>query len=239
MKKARYGSVNGELVDPVEFVSRAPANYKTHNIFPYCDACHEIVHVYGVNTPNPKTVPRFDHANLVDGADSLDDCVLADRNGRFSGLGPDGYDDQRGQVLRRNFLESENLKMAYSFCLNLCHRGNLPKSKFRSMILRADKKRIWSYVGIEEWAIPFILLSLEDFTGQAKSGKKYDFHFIFDKRRGSNASAIWDGSHPCYLVKVYSDSGKPTYDRPYPVSQAELILRAGEFSWVTLPGLTP
>jgi hypothetical protein len=240
MKKARYANVDGDLVDPVEFVSRAPANYRDRHIFPYCDACHQIVHVYGVNTPNPDTVPRFDHANLLPDADPLDDCVLANRTDRFRGMEPDYYDDVQGELLREQFLESDNLKMAYAFCLVLCGTGNLPKSKFRSMLRRADKKRIWSYAGIQVWAIPYILLTLEDFIAVNKSGKEYGFHFVFKKRRGSNVSAIWNNTYPCALIKLYADSGNPVINaHPLPVSQAELIRKAGISSWVKLEGLIP
>lgn len=239
MRKARFANPHGDLVDPVEFVSRAPANYRALQVLPYCDACHEVVHLYGVNTPNVETTPRFDHANLSKEANPLDDCILAQRTRRFRGMEPDGYDDARGEQLRKQFINDENLKTAYSFCLALCGKGNLPKSHFRSMIARADKKRVWSYVGIEVWAIPYILLTLEDFSAENKSGMSYGFHFVFDKRKGSNASAIWDTVNPCKLLKVYSDSGNPTHDSPFSVSKNALTLMAGNPSWVKLQGLLP
>ncbi len=62
MDRACYGELNGPLVTPTEF-----------------EVCQEIVHVYGVHSPNSNTTPRFDHANLLPDADELDDCVLANR----------------------------------------------------------------------------------------------------------------------------------------------------------------
>ena len=238
MEKARYGGMAGPLVDPVEFLVRATANYKQKGIYPYCDACGEVVHLYGVHTPNPQTTSRFDHPNMPDGADPLDDCVLADRNPRFRGLQPDGFDDARGKVLRAQFFDPIFLAQAYTFCRNLCRRNNLQRYQFHSMLVRADQKRIWSYVGIPLWAVPYILLTLENFQATSKKGQDYGFHFVFQKPRGSGGtgiSALWSSRKICKISKVFSDNGSPvkTGDNPYPVSESAFVEMAGDSSWVT------
>lgn len=233
MEKARYGSVHGPLVTPVEFHTRATARYKERGIFPYCDACQEIVHLYGVHTSNPKIVPRFDHPNLSPDADPLDDCILADRNPRLRGLYPDGYDNRAGEKIRNQFFEPDFLAHAYAFCLNLCRQGNLPADKFRSMLQRADRKRIWAYVGIQVWAIPYILLTLENFSAVSNNAKSYVFHFTFQKPRGTGISALWT-EQQCQVNKVFSSNGEPfqAKDNPYPVSKTAFLAKAGDVSWI-------
>jgi hypothetical protein len=235
MEKARFGSVHGPLVSPEEFHIRATPQYKLRGIFPYCDSCHELVHLYGVHTPNPATIPRFDHQDLPPDADPLDDCILANRNARFRGLEPDGYDDARGQSIRSRFFDTEFLAQAYVFCLSLCRQGNLPAAKFRSMLRRADKKRIWSYVDIQVWSIPYILLTLENFSSKTKDGREYAFHFTFQKPRGTKVSALWTRQQECRLVKVFSKSGEPIQadDNPLWVSEQTFQDKSTNTSWIT------
>lgn len=138
--QACFGRPNGAMVTPAEFVQRATPQYKAKGILPYCKACKEVVHVYGVHSPNPNTTPRFDHADRDPDADELDDCVLANRSSRQKGLEPFDWDDQCAEILRARFFDEDNLRTAYGFCLALCRKGNLPAEKFRSMVRRADKK---------------------------------------------------------------------------------------------------
>lgn len=234
MEQACYGRPNGPLVTPTEFIQRATPQYKAKGIFPFCKACREVVHVYGVHSPNPNTKERFDHADRAPDADELDDCVLANRSARQRGMEPSDWDDSRAEKLRADFFQEDNLRVAYGFCLALCRRGNLPAEKFRSMVRRADKKRIWAYAGIPLWAIPYVLLTLENFTGERKNGGAYDFHFIFDKPGRTNASAIWEKSAECQLVKVFPGKGEPvtTDDNPFPVSADALTTKAGDVGWI-------
>lgn len=237
MDRARYGSVHGPLVSPVEFFTRATANYKQKGIFPYCDGCGEIVHLYGVHTTNRDTIPRFDHQDLLPDADPLDDCILANRNPRFHGLQPGGYDDARGRVIRAQFFEAGFLAHAYVFCLNLCRKGNLPAAQFRSMLRRADRKRVWAYVDIQLWAIPYILLTLENFSAKSKNNQEYGFHFVLQKPRGSGAgiATLWAPQQGCRISKVFSSNGKPVQadDNPYPVSEPAFVEKSGDTAWIT------
>jgi len=187
------------MVDPVQFLARATPRYKERGIYPYCDACHEIVHLYGAHSTNPGTIPRFDHPDLPPDADPLDDCVLANRNPRLRGLSPDGYDDVRGKRIRDQFLDSGQLSQAYAFCLDLCRTGNLPAAKFRSMFRRADRKRVWSYSGIQSWAIPYVLLTLET----SPPGRK---------REGIRISLrIAETSRHQYLCALVAQPGMPPF----------------------------
>ena len=116
----------------------------------------------------------------------------------------------------------------------MCRTGNLPAAKFRSMITRADRKRIWAYADIPTWAIPYILLTLENFVAKKKDGSEYGFHFIFDKPRGTGASALWEQPKNCKIIKVFSNSGEyvTAADNPFPVSMDALIAKAGNVDWI-------
>lgn len=235
MDQACYGRPNGTLLTPTQFIQKATPQYKAKGIFPYCKACQEVVHLYGVHSPNPNTTPRFDHADRDPDADELDDCVLANRSARQKGMEPSCWDDERAEGLRAHFYEEENLRVAYGFCRALCRKGNLPAEKFRSMVKRADKKRIWAYADIPLWAIPYVLLTLENFVGKKKDGNTFDFHFVFEKPPRTNASALWERSLECQLVKVFPGAGKlvAADDNPFPVSADALEAKAGDVSWIT------
>lgn len=239
MDTARYGSPSGPRVTPRQFIDRATPKYEQKGIFPYCEACHEVVHLYGVNTTNLHTIERFDHANRDPAADPLDDCILADRESRFKGLAPSGWDDQRGHVIRQQFFQDENLRVAYGFCLAMCRHGNLPFSKFSSMVRRADQKRVWAYADIPVWAIAYILLTLETFTGKDRFGRLYEFYFSFEKPRRTNVSSLWEQSMACKLVKLFprkKDADKPVMfkadDNPFPVSAQAIQEKVGDTSWM-------
>jgi len=136
-------------------------------------------------------------------------------------------------------MEDENLRVAYAFCRSLVRSGNLPAAKFRSMIRRADKKQIWCYVDIPLWVVPYILLTLENFTQAAiatpkKKSKGYEFHFVFEKPANTTASALWNQRLATSLKKVF-EGGKAIIasDNPFPLSQEQMITKAGDASWIT------
>lgn len=103
------------------------------------------------------------------------------------------------------------------------------------MLCRADNKRVWEYTGIQVWAIPYILLALENFTGASKNGGTYEFHFIFKKPNGTNISALWDTTHESRICKVFSNKGElvTASDNPYLVSEEAFGKKAGDTSWIT------
>ncbi len=102
------------------------------------------------------------------------------------------------------------------------------------MLNRADQKRIWSYVDIPLWSIPYILLTLENFTGNAKNGNKYEFFFSFNKPQNGNISALWQKPNNCSIVKLFSHSQPiKAADNPYPVSEQSVLDKAGDTSWIS------
>ncbi|MGK2742267.1 hypothetical protein ACSHT0_15385 [Tepidicaulis sp. LMO-SS28] len=231
MKEACYGR-NGPLVDVEEFIRRATSNYKAKRKFPYCPACGSVLEVYGPNSTN--VMSRFDHPNAPPSIDPLDECDLSSRRDpRFDGLAPSGWDHQRGIKIRAQFFAEENVKRAYVFCLRLCRIKNLPLSLWSELIKRADRKNIWSYKDIQLWTIPYILLSLGNFTGTGKRGS-YDFHFILQKPRGTDADTLWVKPEACSLVKVFSSSGceMKADDNPFPLSERAMMEKAGDIDWV-------
>jgi hypothetical protein len=231
---ACLGSPDGPLVTPGDFVRLATPEYKNKKIFPYCRVCHEILEVYGINSPGGPS--RFDHQNQPPDADPLDDCVLARRNRRFRGMEPDDLDADYGKILRNCFFEPDNLKIAYAFCLRMCRKDNLPAAKFRSMVDRADRRRIWAYANIPLWVVPYILLTLENFTALNSKGGEYGFHFIFDKPRDTSASSLWLQSSQCKISKIFSDRGilVKSNDNPYPLSEHAFLEKAGDTSWISV-----
>lgn len=237
MKRACYERPNGPLVTPEEFVQHATPRYKERGIQAYCRACEEPVDLYGVHSPG--VTSRFDHKNLSPDANPLDDCVLANRTNRLRGLEPDDWDEDAGFRLRKAFFQDDNIAQAYAFCLAMCRKGNLPIRTFQSMHLRADRKKIWFYADMRLWVVPFILLTLENFTHPEKNGgPSYDFHFVLDKPKGTTISALWRTPNECQVKKVFSDSGTPVKanDNPFQLSEEALAKKAGDFSWVKTTG---
>lgn len=70
------------------------------------------------------------------------------------------------------------------------------------MISLADKKKIWSYVGIELWMIPYMLLTLCNF----QHNKGFGFHFILHKQRKNDLSITEIFSSKSEIQKVFTDS---------------------------------
>jgi len=239
MKLACYGCPGGPVVTPEEFIERASPRYKEKGIFPYCQACEQIVEVYAPYSTNVSS--RFDHHDLKHGENPLDDCIQANRSSRFKGLQNDRFDSAHGRALRSQFFEDERLKTAYAFMWRLCGKGNFPTEKFIQCILRADRKKIWSYKDIPLWVIPYILLGLENFTHTTKG---YGFHFVIKKPSKSSADALWLTPEKCVLLKVFSDTGRPirlpkdaavpkTIPNPLPFSSSLFTKIAGDTSWVS------
>ena len=230
MKRACYGK-GGKLVTPQEFIRRASPRYKERGIFPYCEACGQKVELYGVH--NPEGPSRFDHQNLPDGADPLDDCVLANRNSRFKGMQPTGFDVNHGKKLRDDFFQDEFFGKTYCFMWKMCGKGNFPFNKFKEILNRADTKRIWEYSKIELWTIPYILLTLANFM----YNNKYFFHFFIDKKKSSAINEIWENENKTSICKVFSDSGKlfsfGNIPNPLSISRANFNTYSSDCNFIT------
>lgn len=221
--------VFGVEMDAQTFADVYGPEYAAKGAIPTCKECHVAVHPYGMHSAD--AVKRFDHPNRQPNDDPLDDCVLARRTMRFAGMEPRGHDEAAGDEIRCSFFQDENLAKAYSFCLGLCRRGNLPVEKFREMIARADRRRVWSYVGMRDWLMPYALLTLADFQTAT-----YRFHFVFKPPRGSGPSAVLDDPDRCRLSKMF-DGGEPVKaaDNPIVVSKPAFVEKAGDVSWIRPP----
>ena len=238
MHFARYGSPDGPSLSPQDFLERAGPRYAEAGLFPYCPACGERLFLYGVHST--EVTSRFQHFRADDGEA---ECPLSDRGSGSGDLEPDNWDRVAGQTLRARFFEQDNLRVAYGFCLALCRRGNLPVVSWQSMIARADKRHVWSYAGLPLWVVPYILLSLEEFTARSDSGREYGFHFVLEKP-SSMASELWTQPTRCRLKKVFSSNGQAVRaeDNPFPVSREAYIEKAGDTAWIRdrlLEQLTP
>ena len=234
MDFACYGSPDGPLVSPEEFMEKAGPRYKKRNIYPYCKACKQVVDPYGVHSTNVDS--RFDHKDLRSDEDHLDDCILAKRNPRFKGLQFNEFDDVHGNTLRSQFFQDEQLRTAYAFMWKLCGKGNFPTEKFNQCILRADRKTIWSYKDIPLWVIPYILLTFENFINESRG---YGFHFVIKKPSKTLADALWLRPERCRLLKVFSDTGRKIcipedafISNPLPFSGGKLTEIAGDTAWI-------
>jgi len=230
MDYAEYGRPGGKRVSPQEFIQLASPKFRERGILPYCAACGEPVDPYGVHTPGGAT--RFDHANRPEDANPLDDCILADRNPRFKGMHPSSFDSEHGQQLREKFFDLENLKRTYCFMWKLCGAKNFPIRSLVKTLERADKKRIWSYSGIPLWTIPYILLTLDNFT----HNKGFGFHFFIQKKKSSYLDDLWSGQSNNNLCKVFTDSGqlieKSSSQNPMPITEDNFIKLSSDNDWV-------
>lgn len=229
MRYAYYGRPGGSEVTPEEFEERRRRD-RTPSMNAYCTSCSSIVTT--VNAFNPAQ-PSFFRHNAVPNGVEAPFCPYRSDEDR-DGLHPDNWDPDRGLSLRREFLSEQSLRIAFSFCRNLCRTPEaLPSSKFIDLIRKADQKRLWDYAGIPVWAVSYMLLVLANFQGTRKNGAPYEFVFRFSKPDRSSASALWTRSHECSLVKRF-ESGEliKTADNPTPLSEADWIRVAGKTDWI-------
>lgn len=208
-----------------QFIAVAGVRWREQNTLPTCLGCDEPVHPVGAN--NPAATQHFDHFDARGGAqDSY--CALRRQTGRFASFHVDDLDVVAGRQRRARFLHSPNLVLAYAFLsratLHCCSRR-----KFAELVVRADQRRIWSYVGLQDWAVPFILLSLGDFKTRES---ELPFHFVLSTSRGE-AQNPWRGMRAARLVKHFSDSGKEFEKGPHiklSVSASTLSQVAGDLT---------
>lgn len=187
---------------------------------PVCPECRIAVHAYAVTALN--SMPRFDHPDAPAGLNPLDDCSLACRGGRLRWFGKDALDRVRGERIRAEFFESDDVVRGFNFCVDCTGRGNLRSPDFGRVVERADRIDIWSYAGIETWCVPHVLLLLSDFRTETGVG------FNFALQRAATLSSIWTNGAPVMLTKLFSDSGRPfsTIGRrpnPRPILQSDLL----------------
>lgn len=232
--RACYNRPQGKIVSPEEFMRFAGPNYQEKGVFAYCPSCDAQVTPVAVNIPDRQS--SFRHPRRNPDADPLDDCVESNRqDGRFRGMHTDEWDFTSATRLREQFFKDDNLRLAYTFCLNMCGRGRLPVEAFIELIKRADRKRIWAYKDIPLWTIPYILLTLGNFTANnANNNNIFGYHFIFNKTFSRDLSQIWQVGESCTIEKVFSNSGIriDSKDNPYVISEQKLCEKAGDYAWI-------
>lgn len=229
MRIAHYG---GD-VTPEQFVAKAGNRRREKGIHARCKTCGDDVYVHGVESL--RSASSFHHLPRPEEATPADDCVLADRTDRFDLLRTDHLNDARGRALRAAFLTGPDLLAAYAFCRSLCGRTGLTMGEFRDLLVRADRQGIWSFVGLEVWMVPMVLLAIEDFA----RGEPHAFHFLLKKGRAERGTLL-TGRRDVKLLKVFSDSGRPVraggrVPNPVPVLPTSLLVH-GDFAWISDAG---
>ncbi|MFA9394720.1 MAG: hypothetical protein ACERJ1_08400 [Halodesulfovibrio sp.] len=194
MIKAKF---RGEMVSVEEFLSKATPRYKERGIYAKCPMCHEKVFVRGGSSPSSPSC--FFHQKKDVSSSSLDDCSLAERgDNRLHSLKPDEWDFGQVDSLYKKFDCIENRRSTYNFMEACCGSNGFDKESFMRCLARANKRNIWAYKGIKLWMVPYILLTLENFTNK----KGYSFHFVIQK-----PSLLWSKPELCSLGKVFSSNG--------------------------------
>jgi hypothetical protein len=200
-------------VTPKEFISEFGVNYQEKDIFPSCLYCGEKVFTYG--TSSTQVISRFKHFNGM----SCQAIIL----GGFGNEHP-GFNFSNIEKIKNEFYDQKIISKSYALCLDIIGKGNFPVSKFLELCKKADKKHIWAYVGIEVWMIPYILLTLNDFTIISRDGNNtYNIRFVLDKHFNVNTL-----DKKCNIEKIFTDSQKIL--KSYPVSESDFY--ATDESWI-------
>lgn len=217
---------DGPLVTPEEFRRRQGPNYREKGVLPYCPFCGSEVHLYGVDTPNPEILRRFDHV------DGVEDCPYSNAcAGRYQGLLPKGWDFERGRQVRESFLSTEALIDGFRVVMQLCGSRACGMTKFTEMVRRGDARNIWAFVDLPVWAVPFVLLCLVDFEFADRTGITYPFHFYIKRLRGNGDRYPWDVDARCELRKVFSADGNlvRSDDNPYAITRDSALAQAARW----------
>lgn len=201
----------GEMVTPEGFIAREGADYRQRGAWPQCPACGAGLFVHGVHSPN--VTSRFRHAE-----GSV--CPLsASPDPRFAHLVPEAWDPAAGERLLEELCEEDNLKHAYLVCRWLCG-GHLPSKEFVGLCKKAVRLGLFRYKGLPLWVVPWLLVTLDDFTRDMRSPagrhvskdgrdkRQYQFRFILQKPDQAGIETAWISPSRCSLEKVFADSGK-------------------------------
>jgi hypothetical protein len=85
--------------------------------------------------------------------------------------------------------------------------------------------------------VPYILLTLGDFTATGRANNPFEFHFFLDKPTRRAVDALWLTPEQCTLVKRFSNTNQPMggQNNPCPLSPADLQRVAGNTAWIGDP----
>lgn len=204
-----------KLVTPEQFVNMAP-RWKQGNEHADCPLCWNRVHPYGAHSPN--VTSRFDHE---DGVTWCPNSNTADP--RYKNLRPSEVDLEQARLLRAVFLGSQNVQRAFEFCRYLVGKG-FDEATFSGLIAQADRINIWSYKRIPLWVIPYVFLTLDNFTVSGKNGN-FTVAFRLLKPAAGTIDDLWIEPHKCKLVKLFPDSEKLCQypeGNPFPLDELTL-----------------
>jgi len=222
----KLAEVAGREMSIQEFADK-PAAFRNDPGQMFCLECRAEVEAKAIASVE---VPAyFSHPPKHPNVSDLDDCSRAARSRRLRWFGDDDRNESSGRRVRQEFFDESTVKSAYVFCLTYAGRGNLPLSKFQEMIDRADRLDVWSYAGMEVWCVPHVLLLLADFG----VGTERPCHFALV--RTSKLSAIWRGSSPVSIKKLFSDTGneaKTIAGQPNPRAISRSDVAGVDTSWM-------
>lgn len=227
---ACLGKPNGKLVFPEEFLRLAGNDYKNKQIFPYCPECDEKLVISNASNVSNKTFYRHYPNNAID-ENGIESCSLREKKSNRQGWYCSSFDFQRGERIKRAFMQKENLIRAYAFC-GILRNQDFKFEEFKEILLLADKKKIWSYSDIHLWAIPYILLTLRDF----EHSKGFKFHFVLHKQGNNNYSLTELLSSQSEIQKVFSNNGKLmglSPNNPFPISEKSYLALLEQNQWKT------
>lgn len=114
--------------------------------------------------------------------------------GPFEGLEPRRADAAAGRILRASF--QRNWRSHYRLLQHLVPKFSV--REFETLVERADRQRIWEYVGLPEYLLPYMFVMLADFppnTGLPKKGnlpgRNFWYRFWFAVPVDNQIDNLW------------------------------------------------
>lgn len=194
--KACIGRPKAALMLTVEDYDRRYG--KNSMVHPFCPSCDIQLFTHALSSPN--MLASFHHP---DG--NPNNCRLVNPpRGRVPNLEPCHFNEEHASANRDALHQNDSVKAAYAFMWSLCGKGNFSAAQFNDCVKIADAMNVWAYRNLQQWQIPFILLTLIDF--KFKDTDK-GFRFTLKKKRGCS-KAYWQTPESCELLKVFADTGK-------------------------------
>lgn len=202
-----------------------------------CHHCHEPVIIMAMSSVRRE--PYLKHKN----SDENSDCPYLERNEyRFKHLNTRRLDQNQVARLREEFYQDENIKRAYEFMGRICGINNFTITDFNNCMKIANSKNIWAYSGIQQWVIPYILLTLGIFKTQPKAGESSKFRFILEKP-SEYLDDTWLTPEKCKLAKIFDKTKSsdktirymfPTKDftNPMPMSKESYMKESKNINWI-------
>lgn len=216
----RHAIYRGEVVTPEAFMALAGADYREEGRYPTCPACKGRLEPYGVHST---TVPsRFDHPNGSD-------CPLSSTpDKRYAHLSPHAWDPDGGTRLFAEFCQPENLKSAYMVCKSIL--GHLTGMEFQRLCFQALRWNVFSYRGITLDILPYILVTLADFS--VDNDRKHPIRVVLSKPKGP-IDALWLHPEQCVLRFFFADTGNPMRRPELPIPYPEAESARNDTAWIS------